>query len=189
MLLPVISSLSKGFSNSACFHAGARKFGWMLVHVVLDMHDRFQRQILVRRWITVLHVMNLQNHAFAHYFFSFKNCFLLGLIFTHAIKFRLMLYHGVFSVHAKFHRQILVQGQITYYRWGICRTMLLPVISSLSKIVSNLACFHAHAIKFWCMLDHVVADMHTKFHRQLLLRGWRRNIKPDFCMCPPPRSW
>jgi len=96
MILPIISCLSKIVSNSAYFCARAIIFGWMLDHVVVDVHAKLHRQMLARRRIKVLQVRNLHNHDFAHYFLSFKNCFLLGLIFTHAIKFGLMLDHGVF---------------------------------------------------------------------------------------------
>ena len=62
MLLHIISSLSKIVSNSACFHAHAIKFGWTLVHVVVDMHTKFHRQILVWRRITVQQVGNMEYH-------------------------------------------------------------------------------------------------------------------------------
>ena len=87
----------------------------------------------------MLHVRNLQIHAFSHYFFSFKNCFLLGLIFTHAIKFGLMLDHGVFSVHAKFHRH-LAQGQITCQNHA-CAHFFFSLNNCLELSLFSCACY------------------------------------------------
>ena len=47
--------------------------------------------------------------------------------------------------------------------------MILPIISFLSKIISNSASFYAHAIRFGRMLDHVVVDLQDKFHRRILV--------------------
>ena len=53
--------------------------------------------------------------------------------------------------------------------------MLSPIISLLSKLVSNSACFCDHATNFGLMLDHDVVDMHAKFHSRIMNSDERRN--------------